>query len=213
LSISIVGAAEADFLDIRLGGGVLSSDFKGASSTTVVDNSTHISTTTDSGRDGRDSDGNYRGQVQLVWGYLGSAGGLIIGAGIAANNARFDNGSQDADVTTPVVNILIGYGYAVSKAWHFELTPFAGAGRAYYSVRDNGSSNTSKDWDKYYEYGAKIGTYFTWDSGMQIGVEVPYLVGRFDPEYNHDESDYSYTVTDSRRNEGFGLLATVGKRF
>lgn len=213
LSISAVAAAEVDFLDLRLGVGVLSNTFKGASSTTAVDTNTHVSTTTDSSHDGRDSDNNYRGQMQLVWGYLGSAGGLIVGVGIAANQARFNNGSQEADVTTPTVDFLLGYGYAVSKAWHFELTPFAGAGRAYYSVRDNGSSSTSKDWEKFYEYGAKIGTYYTWDSKIQVGIEVPYLVGRFNPDYQHDDANNSYTVTDTRRNEGFGLLMTVGVRF
>lgn len=213
LAISAIGAAEVEFLDLRLGGGILSDNFKGASSTTVTDKTTSISTTTNSGEDGRDADSNFRGQLQLVWGNLGEAGGLIVGGGIAINNARFDNGAQEADVTTPVIDIMIGYGYAVTPEWHFELAPFAGVGRTYYSVRDNGSSTTSSEWDSYYEYGVKIGTYFTADSGWQVGVEIPYLVGRFNPEYDHNDNANTYTISDERRNQGFGLLVTVGMRF
>jgi hypothetical protein len=213
VSLAGLAAADVDFMDIRVGAGVLSDTFKGSSSTTIVDANTNVSTTTYSGRDGRDADAHYRGQMQVVWGSLGSGGGLIIGAGIAANHARFDNGSQDAEVTTPVIDVLLGYGYALTTAWHIELTPFAGGGRAYYSVRDKGNTSTSKDWEAYYEYGAKLGTYITSDSGMQIGVEVPYLIGRFNPTYDHRDANNSYTITDSRRSEGLGLLVTIGKRF
>lgn len=208
-----LSSAEMEFLDLRLGGGILSNEYKGTSSTTVVNGNSNVSTTTDSGDDSRDADRNYRGQLQLVWGNLGPVGGLILGGGVAVNQSRFDNGNQEADVTTPVVDILIGYGLAVTSGWHFELTPFAGAGRAYYSVRDQGSSSTSKEWSKYAEYGAKIGTYFTIADTLQFGLEVPYLVGRFDPEYTHNDGTDSYSVSDSRRNQGFGLLLTVGGRF
>ena len=213
LAVAALGAAEVTFFDLRLAGGILSDHYKGSSTTTVISNSDNVSTSSDSGDDGRDSDHNYRGQIQFVWGYLGPAGGLILGAGVGVNYARFDNGAQEADVTTPVVDVLIGYGIAVTPEWHFELAPFAGAGRTYYSVRDNGSSSTSKEWSKYVEYGAKLGTYYTFNQSLQVGVEVPYLVGRFDPEYNHDDDNNSYSVSDSRRNQGFGLLVSLGQRF
>lgn len=210
---SSLGAAELTFLDLRVGGGILSTTFKGSSSSTVTDNSSNVTTDTSSGNDVDNADSNYRGQFQVVYGNLGPAGGLILGGGIAVNQARFDNGFYRMDVTTPVVDVLIGYGIAVTPGWHFELTPFAGAGRAYYSVHSKGDSDTSKDWDKYIEYGAKIGTYFTFAESLQVGIEVPYLVGRFNPEYNHDDGQNTYNVSNSSRNEGFGLLLTVGGRF
>ena len=208
-----LGAAELTFLDLRLGGGVLSNDYKGASSITVTNNSSNVTTSTNSGEDGRDADQNYRGQLQLVWGFLGPAGGLVVGGGIAANQSRFKNGTQTTEVTTPVVDVLVGYGIAVIPEWHFELTPFAGAGRSYFSVTDSNGSYTSKDWGKYVEYGAKLGTYYTFNQSFQIGLEVPYLVGKFDPEYNHNDNNNTYTVSDSRKNQGFGVLLTVGARF
>jgi len=206
-------AADVTFLDLRFGGGMLSNEFKGSSSTTVTNTNTQVATNTNSGDDSRNSDGNYRGQVQLVYGNLGPVGGLILGAAVAANHARFDNGNYDSTVTTPVLDVMIGYGIAVTTSWHFELTPFAGYGRAFYSVTDSNSSTTSKDSTDYVEYGGRIGTYYTFPGGLQLGVEVPYLVGRYNPEYNHDSGTDSYNVSDERRNQGFGALASLGVRF
>lgn len=212
-AITAASSEELSFLDLRVGGGVLSRDYRGASSTTVTNNSSSVSTTTESGDDGRDAERHYRGQLQLVWGNLGPAGGLILGGGIAFNSARFDNSAQDADLNIPVVDVLIGYGFAINRAWHFELTPFAGVGRAYYTVTDQGSTTTSKDWSKYVEYGARIGAYYTFAESLQAGIEVPYLIGRLDPEYDHDSNPNTYSVSDSRRNQGLGLLISLGHRF
>lgn len=213
LALSVAAPAEdLSFLDLRLGGGVLSNHFKGKSTTTVDDGGGNV-TTSSSSESGRDSDSNIRGQLQLVYGNLGPAGGLILGAGVAANHATFDNGSQEAKVTTPAVDVLIGYGIAVTPMWHFELTPFAGAGRAYYTVTDDGNSDTSKDWSKYVEYGGRLGTYFTFAGSLQLGLEAIYLVGRFEPDYDYNDGADSVSVSDKRRMEGFGGLVTLGGRF
>ena len=206
-------AADVTFLDLRFGGGVLSNEFKGSSSTTVTNNNTQVATNTNSGEDGRNSDGNYRGQVQLVYGNLGPVGGLILGANVAVNHAQFDNGNYDSTVTTPVLDVMIGYGIAVTPEWHFELTPFAGYGRAFYSVTTSNSTSTSNDSTDYVEYGGRLGTYYTFPNGLQLGVEVPYLVGRYNPEYNHESGTDTYNVSDERRSQGFGVLASVGVRF
>ena len=212
-AITAVQAADITYFDLRLGGGMLSNEYTGASTTVVVNNQDQVTTKQESDNNGRDSDRNYRGQLQLVWGDLGPAGGLIVGGGVAVNYGRFDNDSQSADVTTPVIDVLIGYGYALTPELHFELAPFAGAGRTYYSVQDNGSSTTSKEWSKYVEYGGRIGAYYTFRQRLQVGLEIPYLVGKFDADYNHNDDNNSYTISDSRRNEGFGLLVTLGQRF
>lgn len=211
-AIAAPAAEDLSFLDLRIGGGVLSNNFEGKSKTTIDDGDGNVSSSS-STADGRDSDSNIRGQVQLVYGNLGPAGGLILGAGIAANHATFENDYQDAKVTTPAVDLLIGYGIAVTPEWHFELTPFAGVGRAYYSVSDNGSTDTSKEWTKYVEYGGRLGTYFTFAESLQIGLEAIYLVGRFEPDYDYNDGEDSVSVSDKRRMEGFGGLLTLGGRF
>lgn len=209
-----LAAADMYVADLRLGVGILSNEFKGASSTTVTNQSNNTVTSTNSSENGRNADNNWRGQVQFVSGSLGAGGGLLWGVGVAVNSASFDDGAQDAHLTTPVVDVMLGYGYAFTPKWHFEVMPFAGYGRGYYSVSDNGSSSTSKEWENYMEYGAKIGTYVSLGESLVLGVEVPYLVGRLDPDYTYKNSgNDSVTVSDQRRNQGFGVLLTLGGRF
>ena len=197
---SCASAADVDFVDLRLGAGALSNSFMASSNTEVSNGNASWSTT-----DGRDADKNYRGQLQLVHGSLGSAGGLITGIGIALNHARFSGGGESATVNTPTIDVMVGYGLAVTQAWHFELTPFAGYGRAY------SGNSTANDWTSYVEYGARLGTYYTFSGHSQLGIEVPYLIGRFDPSYSHGNG--SYNVRDDGRNEGLGMLVTIGTRF
>lgn len=206
-------AADMTVADLRLGVGVLSPEFKGESSTTISDQSGNV-VSTSSDEDSRDSDRNGRVQLQFVAGSLGAGGGLIWGAGVAVNNATWHDGGQDAHLTTPVVNVMLGYGYAFTPDWHLEVTPFAGYGRGYFSVSDDGSTDTSKEWVDYLEYGIKVGTYAALGDSLVLGVEVPYLVGRLDPEYDYtDSGNQQVTVSDERRNQGFGLLVSLGCRF
>lgn len=213
LAGSQLRGAEMTLSDLRLSAGLLSRDYKGASSTTITDHNSHLHTSGGT-QGGRDADFNSRAQLQYVGGKLGLAGGLIYGGGLAVNHATWDNGYQDAHATTPVVDLLVGYGYALTTWWHVEVNPFAGYGRSYYSVSDANSRSTNKEWDHYIEYGGKIGTYAVIGSSLVLGLEVPYLVGRTDPDYRYtDNQNRQVTVSDSRRNEGFGLLATIGIRF
>jgi hypothetical protein len=208
-----LAAADMTIADLRLSVGVLSREYKGASTTTVTDTGNTVTTTTSS-EDGRDADDNWRGQLQFVGGSLDAGGGLIWGVGIAVNHATWDNGAQDAHVTTPTVGAMLGYGYAFTPNWHIEIAPFAGYGRAYYSVSDSNSTETSEEWSDYLEYGARIGTFFSLGDDLVLGVEVPYLVGRFDPDYEYiDDNDGQVTVSDERRNKGFGVLVSIAGRF
>lgn len=211
ISLAPLAAADLTIADIRFSAGVLSEEFKGASSTTVT-NVNGVSTVRSS-EDGRDADSHYRGQVQYVGGSLGAGGGFIYGLGLAVNHATWDNGAQDGHATSPNINLMLGYGYAFTPNWHIEIAPFGGYGRTYYSVSDANSSETSDEWTHYYEYGAKIGTYVAIGGSLVLGVEVPYLVGRFDPDYDYNDGANSVTVSDERRSEGFGLLVTIGGRF
>lgn len=208
-----LAAAELTVSDLRLGVGVLSREYTGASESTLTTPG-NVVTTSSTSENGRDADDNWRVQVQYVGGKLGAGGGLIWGAGVAVNHATWDNHINDAHVTTPVIDLMLGYGYAFTSNWHLELTPFAGIGRAYYSVSDNGSTDTSKEWDHYIEYGVKLGTYVKLGDSLVLGIEVPYLVGRFEPEYDFtDTGGNRVTVSDERSTQGFGLLVSLGVRF
>lgn len=206
-------AAEMVVSDLRLSFGILSTDFRGSGSATITDSNDQVSTSSGS-NSGRNADDNYRLQIQYVNGHLGNGGGFIWGIGAAVNRATWENGNMDAHSTTPIVNIRLGYGYAITPNWHFELTPFGGYGQTFYSVSSDNSSSTQKERDHYFEYGASIGTYYGFDSGLVLGIEVPYLAGHFDPDYNYDDNNGdTVTVSDKHRNQGFGVLASVGYRF
>lgn len=206
-----LAAAEMTLSDLRLGVGALSTDYAGGSTGRIFDQGGNpIGTST--AYQG-DADSNWRGQLQYVAGHLGEGGGLVYGAGVAVNSASWDDDGRDARMTTPVVNVLLGYGYALTPGWHLELTAFAGYGRAYFSVTDDGSTDVGDEWLSYAEYGAKIGTYLAMDSGLLLGVEVPYLVGQLDLDYDYDDGADRVSVSDERRNQGFGLMLVIGGRF
>lgn len=208
-----LAAADMQISDLRLSVGLLSRDYEGASNTTVTDGNGTTSSTSSS-EEGRDADENWRGQLQYVHGNLGAGGGFIWGFGIAANHAKWENGAQDARVTTPTLDVLLGYGYAFTPNWHIEVTPFAGYGRAFYSVTDSNSTETDEDSTHYIEYGAKVGTYVSLGNDLVLGVEIPYMVGSFDPDYDYtDGQNNSVSVSDERSNSGFGVLLTIGGRF
>lgn len=213
IAMSPTHAADMQVSDLRLSVGILSNDFSGPSSATVSEGDDEV-TTSSSSMGGRNSDRNYRLQFQYVRGNLSTGGGFIWGIGAAVNHATWDNGPVSAHATTPMVNLRLGYGYAFTPNWHFEITPFASYGQTFYSVSDDDSSSTQRERDHYVEYGASIGTFFALDGGFVFGLEVPYVVGRFDPDYSYTSEDgNSVSVSNRMRNRGFGVLATVGYRF
>lgn len=212
-AICPLAAADVNVSDLRVSAGFLSHEFRGNGTTTITESGGSLSTST-TFEDDRNADSNMRGQIQYVAGSLGVGGGLIYGVGVAMNQASWDNGSEKAYVSTPTVDVLLGYGYGVTPNWHFELTPFAGYGRAYYTVTSDSSQETSRDWENYVEFGAKIATYVALDDHLVLGIEVPYLMGRFDPDYSYDDNTNRHIeVTDKRENRGYGFLASLGYRF
>jgi hypothetical protein len=128
------------------------------------------------------------------------------------NRASWEVGPHTAHAFTPTLDVLVGYGYACTSNLHVELTPFVGYGRAYHEIDDIGNSN---DWDHYFEYGAKLGAYVVVDSRLQLGLEIPFLVGRIDPDLTYEDGDHivRMTLDERRRCQGIGLLATIGYRF
>ncbi len=213
-AIPSLHAADMGLADLRITGGILSNDFDGGSTTTVRDSGGNVVSSTTSSSSGRNADSNLRGSIGMMFGSLTGGGGFIFGADFAVNHATFRNNGADSHATTPVVDIQLGYGIAPTTVWHLELTGFVGAGRTYYSVSDNGNTSTSKDWEKYVEFGGKLGSYWTLPGGLQLGVEGLYLDGRFKPDYDYDDNGGNHvTVSDDRKNRGFGVQGVVGVRF
>lgn len=207
-------AAEMDVSDLRLGFGVLPRNFEGGSTTTVTNSSGTVTSSTSGTPGGQEPDRHWRGHIQYMVGHLAPAGGFLIGADLGVNQARFEGAGSTATWTTPVVDLLLGYGFAPTPNWHFELTPFAGLGWTFYEI--SGNNQTDVNLDEYYlEYGIRAATYITFKSGFQLGLEVPLVWGHYDPSYTSTDSSTGdrVTVQDDRRNQGLGVIGSLGVRF
>ena len=209
-----LAAADVTIDDLRIGGGVLSNTFKGSSTETVSTAGGSTGTTSTQYNNAEDSRSNARGEIRYMGGSLGAGGGFIYGADIGFDQARFNNADgSTTEATSPLVDLHLGYGYAPIANWHFELTPFIGVGRTYYSLSGGNNSSTSHNWTKFWEYGGELSTYYTFPGGFQLGVEVPYQVARYNASFSHSNNGQNLGVSDSRRSQGFGILGFIGVRF
>jgi hypothetical protein len=210
---STVGAADATLGDLRAGLGVLSRTERGGATTTVTDASGAVVSSTDTSPTPRSPDRNERVELQYVAGHLGGSGGIVYGITGSVNLASFSGNGTTTTFTTPVVDLLLGYGYAFLPRLHLELTPFAGFGWTYVDVTGDSQTNVKVD-QHYLEYGARASLYWTFSSRWQLGVEVPYLVGLTNPDYSVTTSGNNrVSVSDERRNQGFGAIGQLGVRF
>jgi hypothetical protein len=205
-------AADMQVDDLRLGAGLLSKQFTGGSGFTVTSSNGNASSSSSADNSGADAHRNSRGEIQWMAGHLGLGGGFLYGVDVAVNRARFNDPSVNATYVTPVIDLNLGYGYAATSNLHFELTGFGGFGWTYFKYA--GQNNFSeKIHEHYLEYGARLGGYYTFDSHVQVGVEVPYLVGNFHPSFSSSDSNGdTVSYSNRERNKGFGVLVQVGVR-
>jgi hypothetical protein len=214
LAMTAVSMAAADVQvdDLRAGAGLLSKNFTGGSNFTVTSSNGSVNGSSSGDGTGTDAHRNSRGELQWMAGHLGDAGGFIYGVDLADNRATFDQGSTTATYDTPVIDLNLGYGYAVTHNLHFELTGFGGFGWTYFKI--SSQNNVSEKFHEHYlEYGARLGGYYTFDNRLQVGVEIPYLVGNFHPSFSSSDSNGdTVSYSNHERNKGLGLLVQVGVR-
>lgn len=87
-------------------------------------------------------------------------------------------GEPDITYNAGALSVHFGWGLEIATRtkgrWHWELTPFLGAGFA--SVEyDDGGANNDDELGLYYEVGGRLGSYYTWPGGLQIGGELRYV--------------------------------------
>jgi hypothetical protein len=191
--------------DWRLQGGLISTSY--GAPAPQVSNGTGPSSSVIA----RNAISNHRVELQYQGGRMGAWGGPIYGAAVWYGQAKFVDSDHEDDLNTAGIDLDVGYGLALSSAWHVEATVMAGAGRSQTEVF--GSSDEERTRPAY-EGGARIGAYWTGESGFQLGIAVPYL-------YNDTHSSYSYVggdgtldhVDEKRINRGFGVLVSAGLRW
>lgn len=211
LAVASLPAADTHLSDLRLGIGLLTP--RVVSDATVTVEGSGIGANLAPPFDGN-ADATQRGQLQYVGGDLSFAGGLIWGGGVAVNRAVWHDDHQDLQTTTPVVNVLLGYGVPMSDRWHAELSPFIGIGRTYLRLEQDGDRSGADATALYMEYGVRAGTFLAFRNGSVLGIEVPFLIGRSTTDY-HAQTATGEDVHfhETRRQVGFGILAVIGTRF
>ncbi|HYE05476.1 MAG TPA: hypothetical protein VEL07_08080 [Planctomycetota bacterium] len=145
-------------------------------------------------------------------------GSLLLG--LDAVNDREDEGSMTQD--TLLGQLFIGWVWPLSPEWHIEQGVVLGAGRQ----RQNlilpdgffGGEEFSDTWTGFvYEYGMRIGVRWTTRIGLQVGLDVNYLVMQSKPEFE-DEQDLGGGVTEritynpTHRQQGIAVGLCIGYR-
>ncbi len=113
-----------------------------------------------------DIDGGHRIGVQHMRNFteIGDVGGWIWGAEVSLQ--FIDDRGVEAFI--PAVTGLVGYAYQLQnlESLHFEGTPYLGVGIA------NFSGDSNADSEVYYEYGLRAASFWTFESGWQVGLDL-----------------------------------------
>lgn len=123
----------------------------------------------------------------------------------------FESGRQNqpsVDMSAVALSVHFGWGFEIATRtpgrWHWELTPFVGAGLADADVTPAGGGGGQSDEGVYYEVGGRLGSYYTFTNGIQIGAEVRYV---------YSDTDVEPFQNDDLSTSGITFGANVGYRF
>ena len=131
----------------------------------------------------------------------------LLGFELSGNSfSSSETGEPDITVDAAALTVHFGWGFEIatrtSGRWHWELTPFLGAGMAQVGVEVGAVSRDEQG--VYYELGGRLGSYYTFAGGFQLGGEVRYAYAGADVEPFAGDSFSASGVT-------FGV--NVGYRF
>ncbi len=125
--------------------------------------------------------------------------------------------------TSRLLDVFAGFAWAFTPDWHIEQGFLIGAGRSHYRFHSPGWYSDGSDWNAdvsglCYEYGARIGTYYTLWGRLQAGIEARYTVTVSDLHLTGSHvntTDGTLESNDLRptaRIQGFGGLFSIGWR-
>ena len=139
-------------------------------------------------------------------------------------SAALDRVATQADSITKsyLLDVFARFAWAFTPSCHLEQGLILGAGRSQTHLHFQGWWGDGSDWITSssgfdYEYGVRIGTYFTLDSGLQFGLDVRYMVNdslihfrgsHVDNPGGLETSDFHPTT----RVQGFGMMFNAGWR-
>ncbi len=125
------------------------------------------------------------------------------------NYVQMGPGEPDVDLVAAAVDLHLGWGFEIGTRtkgrWQVEITGFGGLGAASVDFTD-AFTGASDDGDGlFWEVGARVGTYYTFARGFQIGAHAGYV-------YQKAEIDVFDSATDLGMS-GAQLALDFGYRF
>jgi predicted outer membrane lipoprotein len=157
LALVAVGTAQAEsaltFVDLRVQGGVTADDGEAASMTVMAgdigNKDNHII--------------SFDADMGVVLGLRGQ---------VSKVTAERDDGLGDLDLTLGGGTLMGGFGFYFGKHSHGELL--------FGYARGVGTTTGSTPWDQrdtsFIQYQGEIGWYYTWETGLQLGLTAGYSV-------------------------------------
>lgn len=119
-------------------------------------------------------------------------------------------GEPDIQVDITALTVHFGWGFEVATRtrgrWHWEFTPYAGAGFASVDWVDGFTGAEDSDDGTYFELGGRVGTYYTFPFGLQIGANVR-------AQYANISGIDIFDAGSSVSSSGLAVGADVGWRF
>lgn len=162
-------------------------------------------------------------------GTVGRGGALVMGLSVAFQDqdtdgisrvATINDGSGNTftaigpvELSVVVVDLHVGWAWALARRTHIELVPFIGYGSANVEDKFNAVGTTAFSGDgPYWEAGARIGIYYSHPTGMQIGADVGFMYGQVDTSIDTQigggvigEINYQVTILGPTANVSIGL--------
>lgn len=171
-----------------------------------------------------------RGGIAMYesFGTLGRHGGAVLGLSFAHSEQSAEaetevlahpNVSPGYRLYGPmreVVNVFdlhLGWAYALSRHLHVEVMPFAGIGGARF--QDHGGNILNGAHPRtYWEVGGRVGAFWTFGSGFQVGVDAGWIrsYAKSDMLVDNGKSEGLLIVTELDQS-GPVAQASIGYRF
>ena len=136
----------------------------------------------------RDTNWDKTGRLGLMWmtpwSKLLEDGEFIVGLEASTNHLIIEQNSNSPliDLRTYQVTLHPGIGWLLDTNFHVEVNPYISAGIGEYEQSQAGSGS-----DPYFEGGLRWAGYYTWRTGLQLGMQMSYHYGRLKGEMeNYD---------------------------
>jgi hypothetical protein len=152
--------------------------------------------------------GHYRSFHELEAG----RGSFLWGSELSWDDLRTD----DDRCRSLLLDGFVGWAWALTPRWHVEQGALLGAGTAWWAIGLS-EGNPDHDTSFSYEYGMRLGSYYTLHEGMQFGADLRYLVTTSRVRLNEtrvvDGVTEHLSFDSSCHVDGLGGSVSLGWRF